>query len=71
MMTNDDERGGGGKKCPKFDDVICERPLSDCKKKVKVDKVRRSRKQTCWMRIQVYKERKSYKSDRSTIALHS
>ena len=28
MMTNDDERGGGGKKCPKFDDVICERPLS-------------------------------------------
>ena len=27
MMTNDDERGGGGKKCPKFDDVICERPL--------------------------------------------
>ena len=29
-MTNDDERGGGGrggKKCPKFDDVICERPL--------------------------------------------
>ena len=29
MMTNDDERGEGGKKCPKFDDVICERPLSD------------------------------------------
>ena len=30
MMTNDDERGeGGGKKCPKFDDVICERPLID------------------------------------------
>ena len=28
MMTNDDERGGGGKKYPKFDDVICERPLS-------------------------------------------
>ena len=28
MMTNDDERGGGGKKCPKFDDVICERPLT-------------------------------------------
>ena len=28
MMTNDDERGGGGKKCPKFDDVICERPRS-------------------------------------------
>ena len=27
MMKNDDERGGGGKKCPKFDDVICERPL--------------------------------------------
>ena len=27
MMTNDDERGEGGKKCPKFDDVICERPL--------------------------------------------
>ena len=28
MMTNDDERGeGGGKKCQKFDDVICERPL--------------------------------------------
>ena len=28
-MTNDDERGGeGGKKCRKFDDVICERPLS-------------------------------------------
>ena len=27
MMTNDDERGGGGKKCLKFDDVICERPL--------------------------------------------
>ena len=26
MMTNDDERGEGGKKCPKFDDVICERP---------------------------------------------
>ena len=26
-MTNDDERGEGGKKCPKFDDVICERPL--------------------------------------------
>ena len=25
-MTNDDERGEGGKKCPKFDDVICERP---------------------------------------------
>ena len=31
MMTNDDERGEGGKKCPKFDDVICERPLSDFK----------------------------------------
>ena len=33
MMTNDDERGEGGKKCPKFDDVIiCERPLttSEC-----------------------------------------
>ena len=28
MMTNDDERGEGGKKYPKFDDVICERPLS-------------------------------------------
>ena len=28
-MTNDDERGEGGKKCPKFDDVICERPLRD------------------------------------------
>ena len=30
MMTNDDERGEaeGGKKCPKFDDVICERPLN-------------------------------------------
>ena len=28
MMTNDDERGEGGKKCPKFDDVICERPLT-------------------------------------------
>ena len=28
MMTNDDERGEGGKKCSKFDDVICERPLS-------------------------------------------
>ena len=27
MMTNDDERGGGGKKCRKYDDVICERPL--------------------------------------------
>ena len=27
MMTNDDERGGGVKKCLKFDDVICERPL--------------------------------------------
>ena len=27
MMTNDVERGEGGKKCPKFDDVICERPL--------------------------------------------
>ena len=28
MMTNDDERGGEGvKKCPKFVDVICERPL--------------------------------------------
>ena len=26
-MTIDDERGEGGKKCPKFDDVICERPL--------------------------------------------
>ena len=26
-MTNDDERGEGGKKCRKFDDVICERPL--------------------------------------------
>ena len=28
MMTNDDERGEGGEKCPKFDDVICERPLT-------------------------------------------
>ena len=28
-MTNDDERGEGGKKCRKFDDVICERPLKD------------------------------------------
>ena len=31
MMTNDDERGGGGeggKKCPKFDDVICEQPFT-------------------------------------------
>ena len=28
MMTNDDERGEGVKKCPKFDDVICERPLN-------------------------------------------
>ena len=27
LMTNDDERGEGGKKCRKFDDVICERPL--------------------------------------------
>ena len=27
-MTNDDERGEGGKKCRKFDDVICERPLN-------------------------------------------
>ena len=28
MMMNDDERGGeGGKKCRKYDDVICERPL--------------------------------------------
>ena len=27
IMTNDDERGEGGKKCPKFDDVICERPI--------------------------------------------
>ena len=29
MMTNDDEieRGEGGKKSSKFDDVICERPL--------------------------------------------
>ena len=27
-MTNDDERGEGGKKCRKFDDVICERPLT-------------------------------------------
>ena len=27
-MTNDGERGEGGKRCPKFDDVICERPLS-------------------------------------------
>ena len=26
-MTNEDERGEGGKKCRKFDDVICERPL--------------------------------------------
>ena len=26
-MTNDDERGEGGKKCRKYDDVICERPL--------------------------------------------
>ena len=25
-MTNDDERGEGGKKCRKYDDVICERP---------------------------------------------
>ena len=24
MMTIDDERGEGGKKCSKFDDVICE-----------------------------------------------
>ena len=32
MMTNDDERGEGGKKCPKFDDVICERPLRSCSK---------------------------------------
>ena len=28
MMTIDDERGEGGKKCPDLDDVICERPLS-------------------------------------------
>ena len=28
MMTNDDERGEGGRKCPEFDDVICERPLT-------------------------------------------
>ena len=28
-MTNDDERGEGGKKCRKFDDVICERPLRE------------------------------------------
>ena len=30
-MTNDDERGEGGKKCRKFDDVIiiCERPLKE------------------------------------------
>ena len=27
MMTIDDERGEGGKKCPNLDDVICERPL--------------------------------------------
>ena len=27
-MTNDDERGEGGKKYQKFDDVICERPLT-------------------------------------------
>ena len=27
MMTIDDERGEGGKKCPDLDDVICERPL--------------------------------------------
>ena len=27
LMTNNDERGEGGKKCRKFDDVICERPL--------------------------------------------
>ena len=24
MMTNDDERGEGGKKWPELDDVICE-----------------------------------------------
>ena len=29
MMTNDDERGEGGKKCPKFDDVICDRPFNN------------------------------------------
>jgi hypothetical protein len=27
MMTIDDKRGEGGKKCQKIDDVICERPL--------------------------------------------
>ena len=33
-MTNDDERGEGGKKCRKFDDVICERPLRNVLKKL-------------------------------------
>ena len=28
MMTIDDERGEGGKKCSNLDDVICERPLN-------------------------------------------
>ena len=37
MMMNDDERGEGGKKCPKFDDVICERPLSTPDKLIKRD----------------------------------
>ena len=33
-MTNDDERGEGGKNCRKFDDVICERPLNQQKNSV-------------------------------------
>ena len=38
MMTNDDERGEGGKKCPKFDDVIlCERPQKSANILIDID----------------------------------
>ena len=37
MITNDDERGEGGKKCPKFDDVICERPQKSANILIDID----------------------------------
>ena len=44
-MTKDDERGEGGKKCRKFDDVIlCERPLTNTCPVTEILKVARNLK---------------------------